>query len=66
MAGTKGKADRTHRPSGPEHYPPNSNRRINRRAIACLTRETGVSSQLAKAIINVPVTHVPSKVTVNA
>lgn len=60
MAGNKGKADRTHKPSGPEHFSPHIERRIQRRAIASLSRETGVSNDLARTIIRTPVSHVPT------
>lgn len=53
MAG-KNKADRTHKPSGPEHYSPVIQRRIERRAVTAMTM-VGVPSEMAKAIIKTPV-----------
>lgn len=53
MAG-KNSADRTHKPTGPQHYSPQIERRIQRRAEVAMTM-VGVPKEMAKAIIKTPV-----------
>lgn len=50
---SKGSADRTHKPSGPEHYSPQMEKRIERRAIVGLTM-AGVPNEMAKRIVKTP------------
>lgn len=51
---SKNKANRTHKPSGPEHFAPAIQRRIEHRAVVAMTM-VGVPDQMAKAIIKTPV-----------
>lgn len=50
-----GKADRTHKPTGPQHYAPAIEARIRSRATVALMRASGVNVDLARNIIRTPI-----------
>jgi hypothetical protein len=53
--------DRKHTPTGPQHYSPGIERVIERRAIAGVSRATGLSSEVARTIVRAAVAQAPTR-----